>query len=225
MAELGHLAWAIGWVFSGCEYEDNRFISLEARNQMKHRNVTRLVEVTHFSCRALRRWLLALLCVFGVHVSGQAFAAAESVAALLSPRVAGMSLTELQKRLGAMECAIGPAGAKDCFIALPFGAANRGGGNEETRVFLRARGGHVGQVIINGPVEQLTRVLAALSLHYGAPKTRVSRVSAALAPCTELSQWQHEGQSVLVKVCRNPVGNGGGDFVVNILADWYALSR
>lgn len=192
---------------------------------MEHHNVTRLFDVPRFSCEAFRRWLLALPCVVGALVCGQAFATTESVATLLSPRVAGMSLTELQKRLGAMECAIGPEGAKDCFIALPFGAASRGGGNDEARVFLRARGGQVGQVIINGPVGQLARVLAALSLNYGASSASISRVSATPAPCTELSQWQREGQSVLVKVCRNPVGNGCGDFLVNILADWYALSR
>lgn len=155
---------------------------------------------------------------------GQALALTQNVASLLSPRVAGMSLTELQKRLGAMECAIGPAGAKDCFIAMPFGAASRVGGNDEARVFLRARGGHVGQIIINGPIEQLTRVLAVLSRQYGASSASVSRASATPEPCTELSQWQREGQSVLVKVCRNPIGSGG-DFVVNILADWYASFR
>lgn len=192
---------------------------------MEHHNVTRLFEVPRFSGGVFRRWLLALHCVVGMFVCGEAFAATESVAALLSPRVAGMSLTELQKRLGAMECAIGPAGAKDCFIAMPFGAAGRVGGIDEARVFLRARGGQVGQIIINGPVEQLTKVLAVLSLHYGASSASISRASATPGPCTELSQWQREGQSVLVKVCRNPVGNGSGDFVVNILADWYASFR
>lgn len=176
--------------------------------------------------RGLRvRSLLVWPCLVGMLFCGQALALTQDVALLLSPRVAGMSLTELQKRLGAMECAIGPAGAKDCFIAMPFGAASRVGGNDEARVFLRARGGHVGQIIINGPVEQLTGVLAALSLHYGASSASVARASATPAPCTELSQWQREGQSVLVKVCRNPAGNGGGDFVVNILADWYAAFR
>lgn len=156
---------------------------------------------------------------------GQVLALTQDVASLLSPRVAGMSLTELQKRLGAMECAIGSAGAKDCFIAMPFGAASRVGGNDEARVFLRVRGGHVGQIIINGPVEQLAGVLAVLSLHYGASSASVARALITSTPCTELSQYQRKGQSVLVKVCRNPARNGSGDFVVNILADWYVSSR
>lgn len=161
----------------------------------------------------------------GMLFCADALATTQTVASLLLPRVAGMSLADLQQRHGAMECQAEPAETMDCFMVLPFDADSRTAGNNEAKVFLRARAGHVGQIIINGPLEQLTPVLSILSQHYRASNPGVLRASAAATPCTQSSQWQREGQSALVKVCRNPQGKGGAEFVLNILADWYALSR
>lgn len=178
------------------------------------------------ACHTRSLWVRYLALSFvGLLFCAHAVASSKNVASLLLPRVAGMSLIALQQHLGAMECTAAPAETTDCFIVLPFDADSRTAGNNEAKVFLRARAGHVGQIIINGPVEQLKQVLSALSHHYRASSTGVSRTAAAATPCTQSSQWQREGQSALVKVCRNPLGKEGGEFVVNILADWYAQSQ
>lgn len=173
-----------------------------------------------------RFWLPVLSCLAGVAMAAHASAASTSIATFLSPHVAGMSLAELRKRAGGMECAIGSDGAQDCFVTLPFGVADHAGSNEEARVFVRARGGRFGQVIVNGPIGHLTRVLDMLSRHNGSPTPSVSRASAFVSPCNDLSQWQRDGHSVVVRTCRNPLSkSGGGEFVVNLLADWYVFSR
>lgn len=183
------------------------------------RNVVRLAR------GPFRFWLFVSLCLAGTLMAAQASVASTNIATFLSPQIAGMSLVEFYKRTGAMECAIGSDGAQDCFIALPFGAAGRAGPNEGAWVFVRARGGRVGQVIINGPISQLTRVLDVLARHYGPPIHAASRASALVSPCSELSQWQRGGHSVVVRACRNPLSeSGGGEFVVHLLADWYVFS-
>ena len=145
---------------------------------------------------------------------------------LLSPRLPGMSLTSLQERIGRMECERGlEDGVEDCFVALQFGAVvNKTRQSGDVFVFLRAREGRVGQMVINGPVEHLNNVFATLLRNYGAPQREgMQRVASSIAPCTDLSQWQRYGHSVVVRVCRGqPVG--ARDFVVNMLADWYVAS-
>lgn len=172
---------------------------------------------------ALKNWLSPLPLLAWALISGQAFAVNENLAVLLSPSVVRMSLAKLQKSLGPMECTSGAAEDKDCFIALPVGAANLPGSDYKGWAFLRVRGGHVGQVIINGPAWQLTKVLEVLALHYVVSNTGITPPPLTLGPCKKLSERQSEGVSVLVKVCRSPIG-GSSDFVVNILADWYAFS-
>lgn len=172
---------------------------------------------------SIKRRFRALACTAGLMFFSHSPAAVENVASLLSPRLEGISLADVRKRLGSMECAIGRNGAQDCFVTMPFGATGQGS-HEEARVFLRAKGGRIGQIIINGPVGQLTRMMDLLARHYGMPSPAASRVSVVSAPCAELSQWQREGRSVLVRVCPNPLVSGGGDFVVNVLADWYVLA-
>ena len=173
----------------------------------------------------VRRWRLLLAFLVGALLSQGAFALGVEPL-LLSPRLPGISLATLQERFGRMECERGrEEGVEDCYFALPVaGVASSSRQGGDAFVFLRVRQGRVGQMVINGPAERLSGVFGTLLRNYGAPQSGVLRVASSLAPCTDLSQWQRFGHSVVVRVCRGQPGSAG-DFVVNVLADWYVTSQ
>jgi hypothetical protein len=170
----------------------------------------------------MKWWRNAFASLVGVLLCQSVFALGVEPL-LLSP---GLTLATLQERIGRMECQRGQdEGGQDCFIALPLqGVVNVTRQAGDVFVFLRARQGRVGQMVINGPAERLSNVFGTLLRHYGAPQQGVLRAASTLAPCTDLSQWQRFGHSVVVRVCRGQSG-GAGDFVVNVLADWYVAAQ
>lgn len=173
----------------------------------------------------MKLWRAIFTALIGMAL-GQSTYAVGMDPLLLSPRLPGISLATLQERIGRMECERGQEeGVEDCFVALPFGGLlNTARHSGDVSVFLRARQGRVGQVVINGPAGHLNNVLATLLRNYGVPQQRALRVAASIAPCTDLSQWQRSGHSVVVRVCRGQAGSAG-DFVVNMLADWYVTAQ
>ena len=170
----------------------------------------------------MKRWRKLVAILFGVVFCHAAFAIGVETL-LLSP---GLSLTTLQERIGRLECEPGlDEGVEDCFIALPFnGVINPARQGGDVFVFLRARQGRVGQMVINGPADRLSNIFGTLLRNNGAPQQVALRVASSITPCTDLSQWQRFGHSVVVRVCRGKSGSPG-DFVVNVLADWYVTSR
>lgn len=171
--------------------------------------------------------LLVKVSLLSISLLAQNCALADNISDYLSPHITASNVIDIRQWSRPAECVFTPDGGQDCLLSLAM-AEGRGkqplSQQVEASVYLRLRGGRVGQVIINGPSSHLVQVLDLLHRYYGPPIAAPAGEWQANSPCSTLSEWQQPEMSILLKACRKPGSHNGDGFTINLLADWYALA-